>query len=78
MSYFYANNFDIFGVVQQAHTSCAICEFSGIIVFKSYFRLAENTRLRKSQTAQGARTLGVSVKKRNLQNIKFILNQSND
>ena len=59
MSYFYANNFDIFGVVQQAHTSCAICEFSGITVFLSYFRLAENTRLRKSQTAQGARTLAM-------------------
>ena len=61
MSYFYANNFDIFGVVQQAHTSCAICEFSGITVFSSYFRLAENTRLRKSQTATGARTLAVRL-----------------
>jgi len=41
----------------------AIAEFSGIIVFKSYFRLAENTRLRKSQTAQGARTLcGIAPK----------------
>lgn len=26
------------------HTSCAICEFSGIIVFKSYFRLVIKTR----------------------------------
>jgi hypothetical protein len=45
------------------HTSCAICEFSGITVFNSYFRLAENTRLRKSQTAQGEGTLATIIKK---------------
>ena len=37
MSYFYANNFDIFGVVQQAHTSVAICEFRGITVLIRIF-----------------------------------------
>jgi hypothetical protein len=30
----------------------AIAEFSGIIVFNSYFRLAENTRLRSPQQPQ--------------------------
>ena len=49
------------GLVQ--HTLQAICEFSGITVFNSYFRLAENTRLRKSQTAQGAGTLATIIKK---------------
>jgi hypothetical protein len=38
----------------RQHTSYAICEFSGIIVFYSYFRLAENTRLRKLKKSRSA------------------------
>ena len=34
MSYFYANNFDIFGVVQQAHTLQAIWAFG---LWKDWF-----------------------------------------
>jgi hypothetical protein len=37
----------------------AIAKFSGITVFLTYFRLAENTHLSTAQTAQGARTFGV-------------------
>lgn len=41
--------------------SVAICEFSGITIFYSYFSSAENTRLRKSQTVTGARTLQKNI-----------------
>ncbi|OJH10249.1 hypothetical protein FPG87_12680 [Flavobacterium psychrophilum] len=39
------------------HTFVAIAEFSGIIVFKSYFRTAKNTRLRSPQQTTSAGTL---------------------
>ena len=53
------------------HTFVAIAEFSGIIVFKSYFRLAENTRLRSPQHPQAReRSLAVSLPKITTKNIK--------
>jgi hypothetical protein len=48
------NNGATEGLVQ--HTVMAIAEFSGIIIFKSYFHLAENTRLRILQQTTSAKT----------------------
>lgn len=46
------------------HTFVAIAEFSGIIILKSYFRLAENNRLRSPQQPQARERWQTVWKKR--------------
>ena len=56
MSYFYANNFDIFGVVQQAQRFCEIANYvvNSHFSYARNFILAENTRFRTSQPRKAA------------------------
>jgi len=57
------------GLVQ--HTFVAIAEFSGIIVFNSYFRLAENTRLRSPQHPQAWERQAVKKPPFSIKNLEF-------
>ena len=60
MSYFYANNFDIFGVVQQAHTFCEIANYvvNSRLSFARNLVVTENTRLRSSQPRKARERCG--------------------